>query len=126
MSNLLFLLIPLHGIAVATALVILERVGECGGVAAEGEVVARVGSKHHGTTHVETVEIAGKGCRGHRHLVVVEVITRGEADVPALTDAHIATDVECLSELVRIAHGLLVELLRVGVLTHRDAITKSE
>ena len=48
-------LIPLHGVAVAAALVVFERVGKRGCVATEREVVARVRRKHNRTAHVETV-----------------------------------------------------------------------
>ena len=58
-------LIPLHGVAVAAALVVFERVSKCGGITAEREVVARVGSQHQLARHVEAVEVTPKGCRCH-------------------------------------------------------------
>ena len=50
--------VPTDGIGIAAALVVFERVGKGGGVASEGEVVARVGGQHHRTRHVEAVEVA--------------------------------------------------------------------
>ena len=64
-STLTSISIPLHGVAVAAALVILQRVGERGGIAAEREIVARVRSEHHLAAHVETVEVTLE--RGRRH-----------------------------------------------------------
>ena len=58
-------LIPLHSIAVTAPLVILQRVGKRGGVASEGEVIARVWSQHHRATHVEAVKVTLQRRRGH-------------------------------------------------------------
>ena len=75
-KNRYCLLIPLHGVAVAAALVILKSIGERGGVTTEREVVARVGSEHHLTAHVEAVEVALQRRGGHGHLVELEVVAR--------------------------------------------------
>ena len=50
-------LIPLHGIAVATALVVFKGIGKRGGITTEGEVVAGVWGQNHRTTHAETVKV---------------------------------------------------------------------
>lgn len=58
-------LVPLHGIAVPTALVIFQSVSKGGGVTSERKVIARVGRKHHRTTHVEAMEVALERSRCH-------------------------------------------------------------
>lgn len=58
-------LIPLHGVAVSRAFVVLESVGEGSGVASEREVVAGVRSQNHRARHIEAVQITLKRCRCH-------------------------------------------------------------
>mgnify|MGYP006913804532 CR=1 FL=1 len=71
------------------------------------------------------MEVALKRCCGHRELVLVEVVTARERDVPSVADAEVAAHVEVLRELVRIAHRLGVEL-STGVLAHRDTVAERE
>ena len=112
-------LIPLHRIAVAASLVVFKGVGKRGGITAEREIVACVGSKHYGARHVETVKVTSKRCGGHGYLVVLEVVARGEADVPSVADTDVTTHVERLREGIGLAHLVVVEL-SASVLPHVD------
>lgn len=57
--------IPLHGVAVAAALVIFKRVGKRGGITSEREVIRCIRCQHHRAAHVETVKVAAERCRSH-------------------------------------------------------------
>ena len=67
------------------------------------------------------MEIAAERHGGHAQLVVVEVVTRGEIDVPSLGDAQVAREVHRVGEFVGIAHALHVDLGR-GVFPHGHAV----
>ena len=71
------------------------------------------------------MEVAREACRGHAHLVIVEVVARREVDVPPVGDADVSAEVERLRELVGVAHPVVVELA-FCVLAHGDAIADSE
>ena len=89
-------LIPLHGIAVATAFVVFQCIGECACIAAECEIVTCVRRKNDLTAHVEAVKITLQtGCR-HAECVVFEVITRRKTDVPTVADAQVTAEVQRL------------------------------
>ena len=51
-------LIPLHGVAIATTLVVFKGIGKRGGIATEGEIIAGVWGQNHRTAHAETVKVA--------------------------------------------------------------------
>ena len=72
------------------------------------------------------MEVTLQRSGSHRDLMVVEVVAGGEADVPAIGNAYVTADVQRLRELIRIAHRLIVELLDIRVLAHRDAIAEGE
>ena len=72
------------------------------------------------------MQIALQAGSGHADGMGVEVVARGEADVPPFAKPHVAADVERLREHVGIAHGVVIELGDVGVLAHGDAVTKGE
>jgi hypothetical protein len=116
----------LHGIGVAASFVIFECIGQGAGVATEREIVAGVGSDDHRAAHVEAMQIALQASSGHADSVIIEVVARGEADVPPFAKPHVATDVERLREHVGIAHGVVIELGDVGVLAHGDAVAKGD
>ena len=65
-----------------------------------------------------------RGC-GHRELVEVEIVARGEGDVPAFGDAEVAREVERLGERVGVAHTAHVDIL-AAVLKHRHAVRHGE
>ena len=58
--------------------------------------------------------------------MVVKVVARGEADVPAVGDAEVSTDIKRLREFIRIPHGLIVELVDIRILAHGYAISEGE
>ena len=72
------------------------------------------------------MQVTLQACRGHTHLVVVEVVTRRETDVPSVTDSDVTTHIERLCKLVWVTHGLLIELLTACILTHRDTISEGQ
>ena len=51
-------LIPLHGVAIATTLVVFKGIGKRGSIATEGEIIAGVWGQNHRTAHAETVKVA--------------------------------------------------------------------
>ena len=63
--------------------------------------------------------------RGRRHgnLLVLEVITTGEVDVPTVGEAYVTTDIEGLGQLIRIAHLLVIEVTG-AILLDGDTITE--
>ena len=66
--------VPLYRVAETAALVVFERIGKCGGVTSEREVVRRIRSKHDRTAHVEAVEVAlQRGCC-HGDVMILKVI----------------------------------------------------
>lgn len=119
-------LVPLNGIAYTAALVVFEGIGKCCGVTAEREVVACVRAENYRCAHVEAVEVTAETGGGHTQVVVVEVVTAGERNVPTVTDADVSADVQCLGELIRIAHLLVIELVYIGVLTHCDTVAEGQ
>ena len=72
------------------------------------------------------MEVTTQGGCGHGNLLVVEVIARGEGDVPTITDPNVSADIQGLCKLVGIAHGVVIELLHIGILPHGDAIAQTE
>ena len=72
------------------------------------------------------MQVAAERGGGHRDFLVVEVVARREADVPAVADAYVAADVEVLRELVGIAHCVVVEALHIIILAHTDAVAEAE
>ena len=68
-------LIPLYGIGIATALVVFQRVGKCGSITPEREVITGIGCQHHLATHIEAMEVALQGSRCHTHLMGIKIIT---------------------------------------------------
>lgn len=53
-----YILIPLHGVAITTPLVIFQRICQRCRIGSEGEIVACVWCQHYGATHVETMKVA--------------------------------------------------------------------
>ena len=74
-SNLGDILIPLHSIRIATALIIFQGIRQCRSITTEGEIITCIRRKHHRTTHIETVEITLQTCSSHTHFMIVEIIT---------------------------------------------------
>ena len=71
------------------------------------------------------MEVAVERGRRHGELAPVEIVTGGERDVPPGGDAHVAGEVERVTQGIRITHRLLVEC-SAGVFTHRDAVADGE
>ena len=57
--------------------------------------------------------------------MLLEVVTRGEGNVPTIGKAEITRSIERLREPERIAHGALVDGF-VAILKHRDTIGERE
>ena len=72
------------------------------------------------------MEVARERSRSHGDLLVLEVVTRGEVDVPAIADLYAATHIKTLRKAVRITHGVIIELALRTVFTHTDVITYTE
>ena len=59
---------------------------------------------------------------GHTDVVVLEIVSARETDIPSVTQSDVTAEVKSLAELIRIAHRLSVELA-AGVLSHGDTIS---
>ena len=72
------------------------------------------------------MEVAGERGGGHRDPLGLEVVTRGEVDIPAIADTDITAEVKSLSNLIGIAHLVVVELADIGILAHADIIADAQ
>ena len=114
MDSLIYIRVELVPIDVAStvAFVHFQRVGKHLRCCSEAEVEAGVRAKNDATSHFETVQVASNvhssGCK----LLVLEVITRGEIDFPAIGNANVTREVHILSKLIGVSHTLDIDLRR--------------